>query len=80
MIVVDHLHEGLDFVATGLFLLAHTLGYLAWITRDASDDGMAVATFVASFVVRLCRRRRTIVPRYRPYGRRTFITTALRPA
>jgi hypothetical protein len=57
MIVIDHFNEWLDFITTSLFLLSHAFGYLAWITSDASDDSMTVATFIATFIVRLIKNK-----------------------
>ena len=58
VIVVDHFDEWFNLVSASLFLLSHSFGHLAWITADTSDHGMAIASFIATFVVWLERGER----------------------
>jgi hypothetical protein len=55
VIVVDHFDEWFNLVSASLFLLSHSFRYLAWITADTSDHGVAIASFIATFVVWLER-------------------------
>lgn len=51
MIVVDHLEEGLDAIATGTLLLAHSLGDRSWVPVDAGHQRVSVALGVGALVL-----------------------------
>lgn len=51
MIVVDHLEEGLDAIASGTLLLAHSLGDRSWVSVDAGHQRVSVALGIGALVL-----------------------------